>query len=110
MTINIITLIDMTNTLENLVGSFIDAWMFNTTPLPSKLNTATPKKKGILEGVRILRSECKLGCSLMVFSSYVKITIKEVMMVILAIKDTYAMYLNVFSQQIGIKINAPIMM
>ena len=36
-------------TLSNFSGSFILAWMFRTTPFPSKSNTATPKNSGIYD-------------------------------------------------------------
>ena len=40
------------STIENFSGSLIEAWMFSTIPLPSKSNTATPKKNGKADGVK----------------------------------------------------------
>jgi hypothetical protein len=47
---DIIIIIDIVKSLLNFDGSFIDACKLNTTPLPSKLNTATPKKYGNFDG------------------------------------------------------------
>jgi hypothetical protein len=50
-------------TLLNFLGSFIDAWIFKTTPFPSKSNTAIPKKRGIELAVKRLIFSCNYGCS-----------------------------------------------
>lgn len=47
VTMHIIIINVIVKTLLNFSGSFIDACILSTTPLPSKLNTAIPKNKGI---------------------------------------------------------------
>ena len=51
-------------TILNFSGSFIDACRLITIPLPSKSNTATPKKSGIAPGEKYVRFSESSGCSL----------------------------------------------
>jgi len=44
-----------------LAGYFIEECKFRTIPLPSKSNTATPKKKGNAEGLNRFKSELLSG-------------------------------------------------
>lgn len=52
MTIQITRMVVVTMSLLNFAGSFMEACKLITKALPSKLNTATPKNRGMCAGVK----------------------------------------------------------
>lgn len=52
MTSKIIMIVVLIISLLNFSGYFIEDYILRTTALPSKLNTATPKNKGMLAGLK----------------------------------------------------------
>lgn len=84
---------------------FNDAYIFIKVPLPSKLNTATPKNIGTYDGSKYLKLvSCKYGLLFIVYPAYINITINPNIIDALLNKEIYDMYLSVLNQQRGITI------